>query len=162
MVIGSIPFTRIAQQYGEVITQQPTAPPQAPDGLYNSSKTGEAPGVAMPNLRKLISYYLISKVLGKAILLESQAIINTMVRHCLRNCTLTRIGRFPIIIILQYILSKHQGPVVQNLVSLTSSLRPQLVLSKCRLHQQIHCYFLLIKCENPLQCKGFSHFFNKN
>ena len=26
---------------------------------------------------------------------------------------------------------------------------------------QIHCYFLLKKCENPLQCKGFSHFFNK-
>ena len=27
---------------------------------------------------------------------------------------------------------------------------------------QIHCYFLLKKCENPLHCKGFSHFFNKN
>ena len=26
---------------------------------------------------------------------------------------------------------------------------------------QIHCYFLLKKCENPLHCKGFSHFFNK-
>ena len=26
---------------------------------------------------------------------------------------------------------------------------------------QIHCYFLLKKCENPLQCKGFSHFINK-
>ena len=26
---------------------------------------------------------------------------------------------------------------------------------------QIHCHFLLKKCENPLQCKGFSHFFNK-
>ena len=26
---------------------------------------------------------------------------------------------------------------------------------------QIHCYFLLEKCENPLHCKGFSHFFNK-
>ena len=25
---------------------------------------------------------------------------------------------------------------------------------------QIHCYFLLKKCENPLQCKRFSHFFN--
>ena len=24
---------------------------------------------------------------------------------------------------------------------------------------QIHCYFLLKKCENPLHCKGFSHFF---
>ena len=27
---------------------------------------------------------------------------------------------------------------------------------------QIHCYFLLKKCENPLPCKGFSHFINKN
>ena len=27
---------------------------------------------------------------------------------------------------------------------------------------QIHCNFLLKKCENPLHCKGFSHFFNKN
>ena len=26
----------------------------------------------------------------------------------------------------------------------------------------INSYFLLKKCENPLQCKGFSHFFNKN
>ena len=27
---------------------------------------------------------------------------------------------------------------------------------------QIHCYFLCKKCENPLHCKGFSHFINKN
>ena len=27
---------------------------------------------------------------------------------------------------------------------------------------QIHCYCLLKKCENPLHCKGFLHFFNKN
>ena len=47
-----------------------------------------------------------------------------------------------------------QGPVVQNLVSLMSSLRPQLV-------KLILSYFLLIKCENPLHCKGFSHFINK-
>ena len=26
---------------------------------------------------------------------------------------------------------------------------------------QIHCHFLLKKCENPLHCKGFSHFFKK-
>ena len=25
---------------------------------------------------------------------------------------------------------------------------------------QIHCYFLLKKSENPLHCKGFSHFIN--
>ena len=45
-----------------------------------------------------------------------------------------------------------QGPVVQNFVSLTSLLRPQLI-SKCRLHKQIHCYFLLIKCEHILSTK---------
>ena len=27
---------------------------------------------------------------------------------------------------------------------------------------QIHCYFLLKKLENPLHCKGFSHFSTKN
>ena len=27
---------------------------------------------------------------------------------------------------------------------------------------QIHQYFLLKKCEKLLQCKSFSHFFNKN
>ena len=26
---------------------------------------------------------------------------------------------------------------------------------------QIHCYFLLKKCDNLLHCKRFSHFFNK-
>ena len=26
---------------------------------------------------------------------------------------------------------------------------------------KIHCYFLLEKCENLLQCKRFSHFSNK-
>ena len=54
VVIGSIPFARIAQQYGEVITQQPTAPPPpgAPEGLYTSSNIGQTPGLAMPNLRK--------------------------------------------------------------------------------------------------------------
>ena len=26
---------------------------------------------------------------------------------------------------------------------------------------QIHCYFLLKKCENPLHCKGFSHYFQQ-
>ena len=48
------------------------------------------------------------------------------------------------------------GPVVQTFVSLMS-----LLLSKCPLHKQIHSYFLLLKCENPLPCKGFSHFINK-
>ena len=34
------------------------------------------------------------------------------------------------------------------------------LLKKCE--NPLQCYFLLKKCENPLQCKGFSHFFNKN
>ena len=45
-----------------------------------------------------------------------------------------------------------------------SKLTPSLVnvlLKFQTLILQIHCYFLLKKCENPLQCKGFSHFFNK-
>ena len=52
---------------------------------------------------------------------------------------------------------KDLVPVVQNFVSLTSSLKPQLVIiiSKCRLHKQIHSYFFVEKCENPLLCKGF-------
>ena len=41
------------------------------------------------------------------------------------------------------------GPVVQSIVSLTMSLRRQL-------NYQIHCYFLLEKCENLLQCTFFS------
>ena len=46
------------------------------------------------------------------------------------------------------------GPVVQNIVGLTLSLSPQIV-NYMSLQKQIHvhCYFLLIKCENPLQCK---------
>ena len=47
---------------------------------------------------------------------------------------------------------KHQGPVVHNFVSLTSSLRHQLV-------KQIHCYFLLIKCESSLHSKVYNSVF---
>ena len=47
--------------------------------------------------------------------------------------------------------TSHQGlgPVVQSMLSI------------CQLNYQIHCYFLLEKCENLLHCKRFSHFFNK-
>ena len=55
---------------------------------------------------------------------------------------------------------KDQGRFVQSIVSLTTSLRHQLV-SICQLNYQIHCYFLLEKCENLLQCKRFSHFFQQ-
>ena len=27
---------------------------------------------------------------------------------------------------------------------------------------QIHCFFFFKNCENPLRCKGFSHFIGKN
>ena len=54
-----------------------------------------------------------------------------------------------------HILMNNLGPVVQSIVSLTSSL--------CGLHYQIHVryYFLLEKCEDLLQCKRFSHFFQQ-
>ena len=53
------------------------------------------------------------------------------------------------------------GPVVQSIVSLTTSLRRQLVKYMWTTYQ-ICYYFLLEKCENLLLCKRFSHFFNKN
>ena len=34
-------------------------------------------------------------------------------------------------------------------------------LSICQLHYQIHCYFLLEKCENLFHCKRFSNFPDK-
>ena len=51
------------------------------------------------------------------------------------------------------------GPVVQSIVSLTSSLRGQLVECFTTLYQ-LHWYFLLKKWEKLLHCKNFSHFFN--
>ena len=49
------------------------------------------------------------------------------------------------------------GPSCSKLT--TSLVNVSLKFQKLIL--QIHCYFLLKKCENPLHCKGFSHFFNK-
>ena len=54
----------------------------------------------------------------------------------------------------------HQGPVVQSIVSLTTSLRRQLVkYMPTKLSNTL--LFLLEKCENLLHSKIFSHFFNK-
>ena len=53
----------------------------------------------------------------------------------------------------------NQGPVVQSIVSLTSSLRGQLIV--LQLYNQIHWNFLLKKWEKLLHCKSFSHFFDK-
>ena len=51
----------------------------------------------------------------------------------------------------------HAGPSCSKLT--TSLVNVSLKFQTFIL--QIHCYFLLKKYENPLQCKGFSHFFNK-
>ena len=54
----------------------------------------------------------------------------------------------------------NKGPVVQNFVSLTLLFSPQFV-NYISISKANTLSFLLKKCENPLQCKGFSHFFNK-
>ena len=57
---------------------------------------------------------------------------------------------------------KNMGPVVQSIVSLTSSLRGQVV--KCFNYDFITKYteiFCQKKWEKLLHCKSFSHFFNK-
>ena len=54
-----------------------------------------------------------------------------------------------------------EGPVVQNFVILTLSLSPQFV-NCISTSKAIHYYFLLKKCENPLQCIAKdSHIFQK-
>ena len=53
-----------------------------------------------------------------------------------------------------------QGQVVQSIVSLTSSLRGQLVKCFTTLKPNT-LIFLLKKLEMLLYCKSFSHFFNK-
>ena len=53
------------------------------------------------------------------------------------------------------------GSVVQSIVSLTSSLRGQLVKCFTTLLPNT-LIFLLNKCDKILHCKSFSHFFNKN
>ena len=58
------------------------------------------------------------------------------------------------------LIYSNLGPVDQNFVSLTLSLSPQFV-NYIFVQKQIHCYFLLKECENPLHCKGFSHFFQQ-
>ena len=56
-----------------------------------------------------------------------------------------------------------QDPVVQSIVSLTISLRHKFVKQiSAKLTNTLLFFAEKKKCENPLQCKGFSHFFNKN
>ena len=50
---------------------------------------------------------------------------------------------------------KYLDPVVQSIVSLNKFVKQ----ISAKLTNTL--LFLLKKCENPLQCKGFSHFFNK-
>ena len=70
----------------------------------------------------------------------------------------------------------NQDPVVQSIVSLTISLRHKFVkqmsakvtntlLFFVEKNVRILCsakdsHIFFQKCENPLQCKGFSHFFS--
>ena len=56
---------------------------------------------------------------------------------------------------------KRLGPVVQSIVSLTTSLRRLLIKYMLTIYKQIHCNFLLEKCENLLHCERFSHFSRK-
>ena len=51
-------------------------------------------------------------------------------------------------------------PVVQSIVSLTISLRHKFV-KQISAKVTNTLLFFVEKCENPLHCKGFSHFFNK-
>ena len=54
----------------------------------------------------------------------------------------------------------YQGPVVQSIVILTTSLRRHFVkYMPTTLSNPL--LFLLKKCENLLQCKRFSHFFQQ-
>ena len=57
-------------------------------------------------------------------------------------------------------LTSNLDPVVQSIVSLTISLRHKFA-KQISAKVTNTLLFLLKKCENPLQCKGFSHFFNK-
>ena len=55
-----------------------------------------------------------------------------------------------------------RGPVVQNIVSLTSSLRGQLIKCFRTLKQNTLKYFdEKMREAFAVQCKSFSHFFNK-
>ena len=64
-------------------------------------------------------------------------------------------------LLLHFGILNFLGPVVQSIVSLTSSLGHQLVkYMPTKLSNTL--LFLFEKCENLLHCKIFSHFFNKN
>ena len=55
----------------------------------------------------------------------------------------------------------NQGPVVQSIVSLTSSLRGQLIKCFMTLLPNTYWYFLLKKWEKLLRCKNFTFFQQK-
>ena len=54
VVIGSVPFVSVAEQYGFSAQQQSIEPPpsDAPVGLYVDPATSHTPGLTVPNLRK--------------------------------------------------------------------------------------------------------------
>ena len=57
----------------------------------------------------------------------------------------------------KHMSNKQTGPSCSKLT--TSLVNVSLKFQTLIL--QIHCYFLLKKCENPLHCKGVSHFSTK-
>ena len=57
-------------------------------------------------------------------------------------------------------LTTDQDPVVQRIVSLMISLSHKFV-KQISAKVTNTLLFFVEKCENPLQCKGFSHFFNE-
>ena len=69
----------------------------------------------------------------------------------------SRCIRPPSVALSECTVFKKSGPGCSNLTTslVTVSLNFQRLIS------QIHQYFLLKKCEKLLQCKSFSHFFNK-
>ena len=60
--------------------------------------------------------------------------------------------------LLKFKLVVHQGPFVQNFVSLNAIVKT----SSCFKSKYKFVIFLLIKCEKTFaNCKGFSHFTNR-
>ena len=59
-----------------------------------------------------------------------------------------------------YGLENDQSPVVQSIISLTSLLMTNLLTVVAKVFSDT-LIFLLQKCEYLLQCKSYSHFYNK-
>ena len=94
----------------------------------------------------LLSYFCFS---------NSQLNINGILTLYPSTCTLMSLSQYHTTAMCYKL--KTTGPSCSKLT--TSLVNVSLKFQTLIL--QIHCYFLLKKCENPLHCKGFSHFFNR-